>query len=54
MIGTASMKEKAELTKSLGADHIVLYTEEDMVKRVLKIANRDGVHVVFDGVGKDM
>lgn len=53
MIGTTSTKEKAELAKSLGADHVILYTEEDTVKRVLEITNGEGVHAVFDGVGKD-
>jgi len=53
VIGTTSTKEKAALATGHGADHVILYTEEDTVKRVLEITNGEGVHAVFDGVGKD-
>ncbi|PSS36822.1 hypothetical protein PHLCEN_2v1366 [Hermanssonia centrifuga] len=53
VIGTTSTPEKAELAKSYGADHVILYTQEDTVKRTLEITNGEGVHAVFDGVGKD-
>ncbi|KAE9401946.1 NAD(P)-binding protein [Gymnopus androsaceus JB14] len=53
VIGTTSTKEKAELAKAHGADHVILYTVEDTVKRVLEITNGVGVDAVFDGVGKD-
>jgi len=53
VIGTTSTKAKAALATGLGADHVILYTEEDIVKRVLEITNGEGVHAVFDGVGKD-
>ncbi|PSS36821.1 hypothetical protein PHLCEN_2v1365 [Hermanssonia centrifuga] len=53
VIGTTSSSEKAELARSYGADHVILYTCEDTVQRVLKITNGEGVHAVFDGVGKD-
>lgn len=53
VIGTTSMPEKAELAKSYGADHVILYTKENTVQRVLEITNGEGVHAVFDGVGKD-
>lgn len=53
VIGTTSSPEKAELAKKYGADHVILYTQEDTVKRVLEITNGEGVHAVFDGVGKD-
>ncbi|KAF7975190.1 hypothetical protein HWV62_10248 [Athelia sp. TMB] len=51
VIGTTSTKEKAALAKEHGADHVILYTEEDTVKRVLEITNNEGVHAIFDGVG---
>jgi len=51
VIGTTSTKEKATLAKAHGADHVILYTEEDTVKRVLEITNNEGVHAIFDGVG---
>jgi len=53
VIGTTSTKAKATLAIGLGADHVILYTEEDVVKRVLDITDGEGVHAVFDGVGKD-
>lgn len=53
VIGTTSSKAKADLALEHGADHVILYTEEDTVKRVLEITNGEGVHAVYDGVGKD-
>lgn len=53
VIGTTSTKEKAELAKSLGCDHVILYKDEDVVKRVLEITNGLGCEAIFDGVGKD-
>lgn len=53
VIGTTSTKEKAELAKAHGADHVILYPVENTVDRVLEITNGEGVHAVFDGVGKD-
>jgi NADPH:quinone reductase-like Zn-dependent oxidoreductase len=53
VIGTTSTKAKATLATEHGADHVILYNEEDTVKRVLEITNGEGVHAVFDGVGKD-
>lgn len=53
VIGTTSSEEKAEIAKSFGADHVILYTKENTVQRVLEITNGEGVHAVFDGVGKD-
>ncbi|KAF8215817.1 adaptin N terminal region-domain-containing protein [Mycena galopus ATCC 62051] len=53
VIGTTSIKEKAELAKAHGADHVILYKDEDTVQRVLELTNGVGVDAVFDGVGKD-
>lgn len=53
VIGTTSTKAKAELAKAHGADHVILYKDEDTVQRVLEITNGVGVDAVFDGVGKD-
>lgn len=53
VIGTTSRDEKAKLAKEYGADHVILYTKEDTVQRVLELTNGVGVDVVFDGVGKD-
>lgn len=53
VIGTAGGAEKCALAKSLGADHVIDYRSEDWVKRVKEITAGKGVHVVYDGVGKD-
>jgi NADPH:quinone reductase-like Zn-dependent oxidoreductase len=53
VIGTTSTKAKAALAAAHGCDHIILYTEEETVTKVLEITKGDGVHAVFDGVGKD-
>ena len=53
VIGTTSTPEKAEIAKKHGADHVILYKSEDVVKRVLEITEGEGVHAIFDGVGLD-
>ncbi|KAJ2549465.1 hypothetical protein EV175_004438 [Coemansia sp. RSA 1933] len=51
VIATVSSQQKAEVAKQAGADYIILYTEESVPEAVRKIVP-DGVHVVYDGVGK--
>ena len=53
VIGTAGSKEKAELAKQHGADHVILYREAKFPDEVKRITNGAGVPVVYDGVGKD-
>lgn len=53
VIGTAGGAEKCAIVKSLGADHVIDYRAEDWVRRVKDITGGKGVHVVYDGVGKD-
>jgi len=53
VIGSTSTPEKAKVAKENGADHVILYKDEDVVKRVLEITNGEGVHATYDGVGKD-
>jgi NADPH:quinone reductase len=52
VIGTVSTKEKAQLAQEHGADHIILYTEQDFVAEVKRITSGKGVNVVYDSVGK--
>ncbi|MFL5180940.1 MAG: quinone oxidoreductase family protein, partial [Microvirga sp.] len=52
VIGTVGSKEKAELAKKNGCDHVILYREEDVAKRVREITGGEGVPVVYDGVGE--
>ena len=53
VIGTVGSPEKAELAKSHGCHHTILYREENLVDRVADITNGEGVPVVYDSVGKD-
>ncbi len=52
VIGTVSTQEKADKATSVGADHIVRYSEESVQERVKDITGGKGVSVVFDGIGK--
>src|SRR5205814_8051988 len=52
VIGTVSTEEKAELARKAGADHVILYTQADFEAETRKITNNEGVHVVYDSVGK--
>jgi NADPH2:quinone reductase len=52
VIGTVSTSEKAELAKEHGADHVILYTEQDFVAEVKRLTSNKGVDVVYDSVGK--
>jgi NADPH2:quinone reductase len=51
VIGTTSTEAKAALVRNAGADHVVLYTEEDFVAAVKRLTADKGVHVVYDSVG---
>lgn len=53
VIGTVSTEEKARLAKNAGADEVILYTEQDFVEETKRITGGEGVHVVYDSVGKD-
>ncbi len=53
VIGTAGNEEKAELARSHGCDHVILYRTEDLVARVKELTNGEGVAVVYDGIGQD-
>ena len=52
VFSTVSTDAKAELSKSAGADHVILYTKEDFAEIVKKATNGEGVKAVYDGVGK--
>ncbi|MCB2056053.1 MAG: quinone oxidoreductase [Geminicoccaceae bacterium] len=52
VIGTAGSEEKAALATKHGADHVILYKQENFAERVREITNGAGVPVVYDGVGQ--
>ncbi len=53
VIGTVGDRAKAELARSYGCDHVILYKEENIVERVREITKGSMVPVVYDSVGKD-
>jgi NADPH:quinone reductase len=52
VIGTVSTEEKADLARRAGADHVIRYTEQDFVAETKRLTSGQGVHVVYDSVGK--
>ena len=53
VIGTVGSAAKAELARSLGCDHVILYREEDVAKSVREITGGVGVPIAYDSVGAD-
>ena len=53
VIATVGTHEKAQLAREAGADEIIVYTETDFETGTRELTEGKGVHVVYDGVGKD-
>ncbi len=53
VIGTVGSREKAELARSYGIDHAILYKEQDFEAEVKRLTGGKGVAVVYDSVGRD-
>jgi NADPH:quinone reductase len=53
VIGTAGSEEKAQLARDAGADEVIVYTKQDFETETRRLTDGQGVHVVYDGVGKD-
>jgi NADPH2:quinone reductase len=52
VIGTVSTGEKAQLSRSAGADEVILYTQTDFEAEVKKLTDGKGLPAVYDSVGK--
>jgi len=52
VIGTTSTEEKARAAKDAGADHVILYTQQDFVEETKRLTNGHGADLIIDGVGK--
>lgn len=52
VFATVGSEEKADLARSAGADHVILYREVDFAAAVTDIAGHRPIDVVYDGVGK--
>ena len=53
VIGTVSTDEKAEMARTHGCDHPIIYTRQDFVAEVERITGGAKLPVVYDSVGKD-
>jgi NADPH:quinone reductase len=53
VIGTAGTEAKAALAKAAGADEVIVYTTHDFEAETKRMTENKGVHVIYDGVGKD-
>ena len=53
VIATVGSTEKAAIAKARGADHVVLYREEDFREAVMRLTGGKGVDVVYDAVGRE-
>ena len=56
VVGTVSSDAKAELATEAGADEVIRYDQvagEELAEEVRRRNGGEGVHVVYDGVGKD-
>jgi NADPH2:quinone reductase len=52
VITTTSTQGKAALAREAGADHVIIYTEEDFESEVKRLTEGKGVDVVYDSVGR--
>ena len=51
VIGTVGSKEKEEIAKKNGCHHVINYSDKNFVDEVEKIVGKNGIDVVYDGVG---
>ncbi len=52
VIATVSTQEKAEIARRVGADHVIIYSQQDFEAETMRLTGGKGVDVVYDGVGK--
>jgi NADPH2:quinone reductase len=52
VIATVSTEEKAQLARKAGADDVIFYTKQDFEVETKRLTDGNGVHVIYDGVGK--
>ena len=52
VLTTVSTEAKAELSRAAGADHVILYMQENFADAVKKMTGGSGLPVVYDSVGK--
>jgi NADPH2:quinone reductase len=53
VIATAGSRDKADIARQRGADHVILYRETDFCDEARRLTGGVGVDVVYDAVGRD-
>jgi NADPH:quinone reductase len=53
VIATVSTEAKAQVARELGADEVILYSQQDFQAETKRLTGGKGVEVVYDSVGKD-
>ena len=52
VIGTTSSEEKARTAREAGAEHVVVYSNEDFAAETKRITKGHGADLIIDGVGR--
>ena len=52
VIGTVGSDEKIDIAKKFGCHHVINYSKDDFQQKVMELTNKEGLPVVYDGVGK--
>lgn len=52
VIGTVGSDAKVDMARASGCDHVIVYSREDVAKRVAEIMGGKKADVVYDGVGQ--
>src|SRR5690349_12915301 len=52
VIGTTSTEEKARTAREAGAEHVIIYSDEDFVAETKRITKGHGADLIIDGVGR--
>jgi NADPH2:quinone reductase len=53
VIAAVSTKQKADIAKANGADHVAVYADDNLIDTAKRVTGGRGVDVVYDAVGKD-
>ena len=53
VFGTVGSREKVEIAKARGSNHVIEYSKVDFRDEIMRITDGAGVDVVYDSVGKD-
>lgn len=51
VIATVGSQDKADVARRLGADHVILYRDQDVAAEVRRLTGGRGVEVAYDSVG---